>query len=44
MDYEFLGLKAGIEIHQQLDTREKLFCHCPTVLRDVGERNGEFLR
>ncbi|HDQ07643.1 MAG TPA: Glu-tRNA(Gln) amidotransferase subunit GatE [Methanoculleus sp.] len=44
MDYEELGLKAGIEIHQQLDTREKLFCHCPTVLRDVEERNGEFFR
>lgn len=24
------GLKVGIEIHQQLDTREKLFCRCPT--------------
>ena len=44
MDYEALGLKAGIEIHQQLDTREKLFCHCPTVLRDIGERNEEFFR
>lgn len=44
MDYENLGLKAGIEIHQQLDTREKLFCQCPTLLRDVGDRNGEFFR
>ncbi|WFN33495.1 Glu-tRNA(Gln) amidotransferase subunit GatE [Methanogenium sp. S4BF] len=43
-DYAALGLKAGIEIHQQLDTREKLFCHCPTVLRDVAEHNGEFFR
>ncbi|MDK2794854.1 MAG: glutamyl-tRNA(Gln) amidotransferase subunit [Archaeoglobaceae archaeon] len=24
------GLKVGIEIHQQLDTEEKLFCRCPT--------------
>ncbi|MEM4945021.1 MAG: Glu-tRNA(Gln) amidotransferase subunit GatE [Archaeoglobaceae archaeon] len=24
------GLKVGIEIHQQLDTKEKLFCRCPT--------------
>ena len=23
MDYKALGLKAGIEIHQQLDTAEK---------------------
>jgi len=44
MDYEALGLKAGIEIHQQLDTTGKLFCHCPTVLRDVSERTGEFQR
>ncbi|NYT05040.1 MAG: Glu-tRNA(Gln) amidotransferase subunit GatE [Methanomicrobiales archaeon] len=44
MDYKAIGLKAGIEIHQQLDTREKLFCHCPTVLRDVLDRNGEFFR
>ncbi len=44
MDYKDIGLKAGIEIHQQLDTREKLFCHCPTILRDAGERCGEFRR
>ncbi|MBU7035807.1 MAG: Glu-tRNA(Gln) amidotransferase subunit GatE [Theionarchaea archaeon] len=30
--YEDLGLKVGLEIHQQLDTARKLFCHCPTVL------------
>jgi glutamyl-tRNA(Gln) amidotransferase subunit E len=44
MDYKELGLVAGIEIHQQLDTREKLFCHCPTVLRETAEHNGEFSR
>lgn len=44
MDYRALGLMAGIEIHQQLDTREKLFCHCPTLLRTFEERNGEFFR
>ncbi len=32
MDYTKLGLKAGIEIHQQLDTG-KLFCYCPGYLR-----------
>ncbi|MBI2545902.1 Glu-tRNA(Gln) amidotransferase subunit GatE [Candidatus Woesearchaeota archaeon] len=32
-DYKLLGLKAGLEIHQQLDT-SKLFCNCPSVLRD----------
>jgi len=44
MDYKALGLVAGIEIHQQLDTKEKLFCHCPTTLREVQEHNGEFFR
>src|SRR3989338_6357138 len=28
-----LGLKCGIEIHQQLEGK-KLFCNCPTKLRD----------
>ncbi len=31
-DYEKLGFKSGLEIHQQLDTG-KLFCHCPGYLR-----------
>jgi len=44
MDYKAPGLVAGIEIHQQLDTREKLFCHCPTLLRETAEHNGEFSR
>jgi len=38
------GLTAGIEIHQQLDTREKLFCRCPTTLRETAEHTGEFRR
>jgi glutamyl-tRNA(Gln) amidotransferase subunit E len=35
-DYAALGFKAGLEIHQQLDTR-KLFCRCPSKL-DEDER------
>ncbi|PJE81606.1 Glu-tRNA(Gln) amidotransferase GatDE subunit E [Candidatus Pacearchaeota archaeon CG10_big_fil_rev_8_21_14_0_10_32_42] len=31
-NYKGLGFKAGLEIHQQLDTH-KLFCDCPSVLR-----------
>ncbi|MFH1182102.1 MAG: Glu-tRNA(Gln) amidotransferase subunit GatE [Candidatus Woesearchaeota archaeon] len=33
-DYEKLGLKSGIEIHQQIDSKTKLFCNCPTLIRD----------
>jgi len=43
-DYRKLGLKAGLEIHQQLDTDCKLFCRCPTLLRDTADSNGEFFR
>jgi glutamyl-tRNA(Gln) amidotransferase subunit E len=44
MDYNAIGLTAGIEIHQQLNTGEKLFCHCLTLLRDSAEHSGEFFR
>lgn len=44
MNFKSLGLKCGIEIHQQLDTKRKLFCYCPTIQRDVEESNFEFFR
>ncbi len=44
MDYARVGLKAGLEIHQQLDTATKLFCKCPTVLRDKKEARYSFIR
>jgi glutamyl-tRNA(Gln) amidotransferase subunit E len=44
MDCKDSRLTAGIEIHQQLNTKEKLFCHCPTFLRDVAGHTGEFFR
>jgi len=43
-DYEDLGLVAGLEIHQQLDTATKLFCACPTELREPEERDHTFTR
>jgi glutamyl-tRNA(Gln) amidotransferase subunit E len=51
LDYKKLGLKCGIEIHQQLDTAHKLFCSCPArfsegrpvteVLRKLSAVTGE---
>ncbi|WP_207588843.1 Glu-tRNA(Gln) amidotransferase subunit GatE [Halomontanus rarus] len=43
-DYEDLGLVAGLEIHQQLDTATKLFCNCPTELRDPDASTRRFTR
>ncbi|MGA1848010.1 MAG: Glu-tRNA(Gln) amidotransferase subunit GatE [Thermoplasmatota archaeon] len=34
VDFEALGFKCGLEIHQQLDTERKLFCRCPPVYRN----------
>ncbi len=33
-NYDQLGFKCGIEIHQQLATETKLFCNCPIDLVD----------
>ncbi|MBS3782606.1 MAG: Glu-tRNA(Gln) amidotransferase GatDE subunit E, partial [Candidatus Thermoplasmatota archaeon] len=40
-DYDELGLKVGLEIHQQLDTK-KLFCDCNSEL--VEEEGLEVIR
>jgi len=32
LNYNEIGLKCGLEIHQQIDT-SKLFCNCPSLLR-----------
>ena len=41
--YRKLGLMVGLELHQQLNTSRKLFCHCPTIIRDE-EPDGKFVR
>ena len=33
IDYKKIGFKCGLEIHQRLQTH-KLFCNCPSLLRD----------
>ena len=36
-DYANIGLKVGLEVHQQLRTQRKLFCRCP-----AGRYSDEF--
>lgn len=42
-DYADLGLRCGLEVHQQLRTRTKLFCRCPAG-RYSEEFDSEILR
>ena len=42
-DYAELGLKSGLEVHQQLLTERKLFCRCPAG-RYSDEYDAEILR
>jgi len=42
-DYTILGLKSGLEIHQQLLTEKKLFCRCPAGLYEK-DFDAEILR
>lgn len=44
-DYEAIGFKSGLEIHQQLFTRKKLFCRCPAgIYQKDGEYDAELIR
>ena len=42
--YIRLGFKSGLEIHQQLLTEKKLFCHCPAGMYQRGEFDAEIIR
>ncbi|MFH1830580.1 MAG: Glu-tRNA(Gln) amidotransferase GatDE subunit E, partial [Pseudomonadota bacterium] len=42
-DVKKLGFKCGVEIHQQLLTKKKLFCRCPAGLYS-NEHHAEVLR
>ncbi|MBO4403013.1 MAG: Glu-tRNA(Gln) amidotransferase subunit GatE [Bacteroidales bacterium] len=44
-DYDRIGFMSGLEVHQQLDTKEKLFCHCPAgIFQKPDEYDAELLR
>lgn len=43
IDYKKIGLKCGLEIHQMLNTKTKLFCNCPTLIRQDNP-DTEFVR
>jgi glutamyl-tRNA(Gln) amidotransferase subunit E len=43
--YETLGLICGLEVHQQLKTDKKLFCHCPAgIFQKDGQYDAEVVR
>ena len=44
-DIKNIGLKVGLEIHQQLDTKKKLFCDCiPTEEEEFTRKFTRRLR
>lgn len=44
-DYNRIGFMSGLEVHQQLLTEQKLFCHCPAgIYNHSDDYDAELIR